>query len=72
MITNTTGVKEHIDLLTLTLIECAVKVANDLDRTYEETLEEVSKLVELITGYSEGDQFSSNQIIEEMSKYTWS
>lgn len=58
--------------MTLTLIECAVKVANDLDRTYEETLEEVSKLIELITGYSEGDQFSSNEIIEEMSKYTWS
>ena len=70
MITNTTGIKGAI-LLTLTLIECAVKAANESHTSYEDSLKRVVQVIELLTGYTEGNQFTSDEVVREMSKYSW-
>lgn len=57
--------------MTQTLIECAVRAANESHRTYSDSLKQVISIVERLTGYDVGDQFTVDQVAEEMSKYIW-
>lgn len=57
--------------MTSILIECAVKAANESNFSYRDSLRWIIKTVESTTGYQVGNQFTIEQITEEMSKYSW-
>lgn len=57
--------------MTPSIIESAVRAAHESCRTYNDARREVVLVVELITGFKEGNQFSVRDIEKEMSKYIW-
>lgn len=57
--------------MTRTIIECAVKAANERQYTFDQAFESVIRVVEHETGYILGNQFLKDQILHEMSKYNW-
>ncbi len=58
--------------MTSILIEYAVKAAHNLHKSYKDSLKLIIESLEESTGYKVGDQFTLDQIEDEMSRYTWS